>query len=113
MIKGVKDIVILLLAVMCLAVSLIFLPWSELGFNGNFPNWLSGIMDFVGISGFFNSLGHHDKLMAMVKSDHATDNINDYAYALFLFLAMTAAAIAIILIGKEDNSEKTVLQPKK
>jgi hypothetical protein len=51
--------------------------------------------------------------MEFIKSDHAPDNLSDYAYALFLFLAMTAAAIAIVLIGKEDNSEKTVLQAKK
>jgi hypothetical protein len=112
-IKGPKDILILILAAMTLIVSLIFLPWSELGFNGNFPNWLSGVMKHIGVADFFNSLAHHNKLMDMIKSDHAPDNLGDYAYALFLFLAMTAAAIAIILIGKEDNSEKTVLQVKK
>jgi hypothetical protein len=116
-IKGLKDILILILAAMTLIVSLIFLPWSELGFNGNFPGWLSSIMQHLGVAGFveakFNGLAQHPQLMEAIRSDHAPDNLNDYAYALFLFLAMTAAAIAIVLIGKEDNSEKTVLQAKK
>lgn len=117
MIKGPKDILILLLAITTLVISLVFLPWSELGFNGNFPNWLTDLMQHIGVAGFieakFNALANHQGLMQVIKSDHAPDNLSDYAYALFLFLAMSAAAIAIILIGKEDNAEKTVLEAKK
>ena len=117
MIKSPKDILILLLSAVTLIVALIFLPWSELGFNGNFPGWLTEVMQHLGIAGFveakFNALAQHPQLMSIVKRDHTMDNVNDYAYALFLFLAMCAGAIAVILIGKEDNTEKTVLEAKK
>ncbi len=96
-----------------MVVSLIFLPWSELSFTGNFPSWLAGVMHYTGIAKFFAGLANSEKLMQIIKLDHAPDKLGDYAYALFLFVAMTAAAIAIILIGKEDNSEKTVLEIKK
>jgi hypothetical protein len=117
MIKGPKDILIVLLAAATLIVGLIFLPWSELGFSGKFPDWLNDLMQHLGIANFvistFNSLAQHQQLMDFIKSDHAADNIGDYAYAFFLFFAMSAAAIAIILVGKEDNTEKTVLEAKK
>ena len=113
MIKGPKDILILILAALCFGVSLIFLPWAELNFTGNFPTWLSGIMNQLGVNTFFAGLAQHNQLMEILKSNHASGNWGDYAYSLFLFLAITASAIAIVLIGKEDNSEKTLLEAKK
>lgn len=117
MIKGPKDILIIILALATLTVAAIFLPWSELGFNGNFPDWLKDLLQHLGIADLvinnFNSLAQHKQLMGIIKSDHAVDKMGDYAYALFLFLAMSAASIAIILVGKEENAEKTVLEAKK
>lgn len=113
MIKGPKDILILILAAMCLVVSLVFLPWSELNFTGNFPDWLSGVMDHFGINHRFTELAANKTLMDVVTAKDVQNHLGDYAYSLFLFIAMTAAAVAIVLIGKEDNSEKTVLQAKK
>ncbi len=113
MIKGPKDILILLLAVICLTVSIVFMPWSELNFTGHFPDWLSGVMNYFGVNKFFADLAQHNHLMDFLKSNNAQNNLGDYAYSLFLFLAVTASAVAIVLIGKEDNSEKTVLEAKK
>jgi hypothetical protein len=113
MLKGPKDILILILAALCLGVSLVFMPWCELNFTGNFPDWLNGVTSHFGIDKFFAGLSAHNKLMEIIKSCHAPSNLGDYAYSLFLFGAMTVAAVAIILIGKEENSEKTVLEAKK
>jgi hypothetical protein len=116
-IKGPKDILVLILGVTTLVVGFVFMPWSELGFNGNFPSWLNDLMQHLGIAKLvtanFNSLAQHQPLMDMIRSDHASDNMGDYAYALFLFLAISAASLAIILIGREENTEKTVLEAKK
>ncbi len=89
------------------------MPWSELNFTGNFPGWLSGVMGHFGVNKFFADLATHNKLMELVTPKDVQTNLGDYAYSLFLFVAMTASAIAIVLIGKEDDSEKTVLEAKK
>ncbi len=113
MIKGPKDILILLLGLFALGTVLIFLPWSELNFTGNFPDWLSAVTTHFGINKFFTDLANNNKLMCLVKASNAQYNLGDYAYSLFLFSAITASAIALVLVGKEDESEKTVLNVKK
>lgn len=113
MIKGVKDIIILALALCTLVIAAVFMPWSELNFTGDFPNWISALTSALGINKVFAQLGTNPALMKLVKLSDAQYNLGDYAYALFLFCAVTASAIAIVLIGKEENTEKTVLEVKK
>lgn len=115
-IKGPKDIVIVMLALSCVAVSLIMQPWAELGFTGNFPAWLSGIAEHTGLAEYFNQLGKSDfahDIQAYLSGQGAKSNLGDYAYALFMFVALIVASIAIVLIGLEDAEEKTVLPIKK
>jgi hypothetical protein len=113
MIKGPKDILILILALGALGLSIVFLPWSELNFTGNFPDWISSVTSYFGVNKIFAALGANKDLMGLVKSSDAQHNLGDYAYSLFLFGVITASAIAIVLVGKEDNAEKTVLEVKK
>ena len=113
MIKGPKDVLILILALGALGVSLVFLPWSELNFTGDFPNWISAVTNYFGVDKRFADLATNKDLMDLVKASDAQHNLGDYAYSLFLFGVITASAIAIILVGKEDNAEKTVLEVKK
>ena len=51
--------------------------------------------------------------MSLVKLSDAKYNLGEYAYSLFLFAAITASAIAFVLVGREEDTEKTVLQVKK
>jgi hypothetical protein len=115
-IKGPKDIVIILLALICIGVSIMMQPWAELGFSGNFPAWLSCIAQPTGVSELFTNLGKsnfaHD-IQQYLSDQGAKANFGDYAYVLFMFVAMIVAAIAIVLIGVEDAEEKTVLPVKK
>jgi len=115
-IKGPKDILIVLLALTCLGVSLVMQPWAELGFTGNFPAWLAWAMDPLGVAKWFTQLG--DTKLAkdiynFLIAHQAPGHFGDYAYALFLFAAMIVAAVAIVLIGREDAEEKTILPVKK
>jgi len=114
MIKSGKDLLIILLAVVCVGVSLVLLPWAELGFNGKFPAWLSWLPSWV--VEFFNELGKGtiaSQIQEYLTNQGAQTNLGDYAYALFLFLALIAAAVAIILIGREESEEKLLLPVKK
>ena len=115
--KSIKDLTLLALALICLLVSLILQPWAELGFTGKFPPWLAWAMDPLHIAKIFTWLGE----TTIAKNIHAyltaqgavANNFGDYAYALFLFVALIAGAVAIVLIGREDAEEKTVLPVKK
>jgi len=108
-----KFIVITILAAACLLVSLILMPWSELNFSGNFPTWLAWAMDPLGVASFFQSLPWAGPLKEFLTAQGAKANYGDYAYALFMGLAMVAAAIAIVIVGREEAEEKTVLPVKK
>src|ERR1700686_2817255 len=111
-----KDILILLLAMSCVAVSLIMQPWAELGFTGNFPAWLAWITKPLGVSKFFSELGSGKLahgIQNFLSSAGAQSHFGDYAYALVLVAALVTAALAIVLIGCEDAEEKTILPIKK
>jgi hypothetical protein len=89
------------------------MPWAELNFTGNFPDWINSVTSFFGVDKFFNALGANSDLMGVLKSSDIQNNLGDYAYSLFLFGAVTASAIAFVLVGREDDTEKTVLEVKK
>jgi hypothetical protein len=114
--KALKDFIILALALICVGISLVLQPFAELGFTGKFPGWLQWAMGPLGISKIFSDLGQAEvskSMQAFLVSQGAGKNFGDYAYALFLFAALCVAAVAIILIGREDAEEKTVLPVKK
>jgi hypothetical protein len=114
--KMVKDISIIVLAVLCVVVSLLMQPWAELGFTGNFPAWLAWAAKPIGLEHFFTELGNAPFAKAIqefLSKQGAQANFGDYAYSLFLFAALMVAAVAIVLIGREDAEEKTLLPVKK
>lgn len=113
MTRDIKDLVIVVLALLCFGVSIVMLPWSELGFNGHFPPWLAWALDPIGIANAFNSIPGGKTIQEFLIQKGARDNFGDYAYALFMFAALIMAAIAIVLIGREDAEEKTILPLKK
>jgi hypothetical protein len=112
-IRNIKDSVIFILALLCFGVSIIMLPWSELGFNGQFPPWLACVLDPIGVAKMFGSIPYGHALQEFLTKQGARDNFGDYAYALFMFAALIMAAVAIVLIGREDAEEKTILPLKK
>jgi len=108
-----KFIVISILATACFLVSVILMPWSELNFSGNFPNWIAWATGPLGVAGFFHSIPWGDSLTEYLKTQGAQKNFGDYAYALFMGMAMVASAIAIVIVGREDAEEKTIIPVKK
>lgn len=109
-----KGIAILVLAAVCVSAS-VLMAWSELGYTGKFPEWIAWLMQPLGISAQFNQLsdGPGKELTEFLTKAGAKSNFGDYGYALFMFVAMCAAAIAIMIIGREDSEEKTVIPAKK
>jgi hypothetical protein len=101
------------------------MAWSELGFAGTLPDWLTDLTTRIGlhgmISGFFNSLTPtlgtdltkylQDKGVSV--NPKSTASLGDYGYILFMGVALVVAGIGIMIIGKEDAEEKTVLPVKK
>jgi hypothetical protein len=108
-----KFVGIAILAAACFIVSVIFMPWSELNFTGDFPTWLAWVMGPLGVASFFHSLPWGDSLKEFLSAQGAKTHFGDYAYALFMGVAMAVAAIAIVLVGREEAEEKTVLPIKK
>jgi hypothetical protein len=109
-----KTLIVCAIAALVFVVSIVFMPWSELGFTGNFPTWLNWLMQPLGVDKLFNEmLPIGNQIRDFLKNAGATKNFGDYAYSLFIGFALTAAAIAIILVGKEDAEEKTILPLKK
>lgn len=109
-----KALFVCAIAAAVFVVSIVFMPWSELGFTGNFPAWLDWLMQPLGVVKQFNDmLPIGDHLKEFLQKAGATKNFGDYAYSLFIGFALTLAAIAIILVGKEDAEEKTILPIKK
>lgn len=116
MIKGGKDILIIVLAAITLIISLVMQPWAELGLKGDFPAWLSWLAGPLKLDKFFNELGNTEfakSIQQFLSQQGAQANFGDYAYSLFLFAALIVAAIAIILIGREEAEEKLLLPLKK
>jgi hypothetical protein len=119
-----KGIIILAFAGAVVAVS-VLMAWSELGFAGTLPDWLTDLTTRLGvhgmISGFFNSLtpGLGKDLAEYLTgkgvsvNPKSTASLGDYGYILFMGLALTVAGIGIMIIGREDAEEKTVLPVKK
>jgi hypothetical protein len=101
------------MALAVLVLSVVFLVWSELGLNGNFPPWLAWALNPLGISKIYSDLPWAKPLQDYLIAQGARSNFGDYAYCLFMGLAITIAAIAIVMIGREDAEEKTVLPVKK
>lgn len=119
-----KGIILLAFAGAVVAVS-ILMAWSELGFTGTLPDWLHDLTGRIGlqssITGFFNSLtpGMGADLTKYLEgkgvsvNPKSTASLGDYGYILFMGVALTIAGIAIMIIGREDAEEKTVLPVKK
>lgn len=119
-----KGIIILAFAGVVVAVS-VLMAWSELGFAGTLPNWLADLTTRLGlhatISGFFNSLtpGLGGDLVGYLQgkgvsvNPKSTASLGDYGYILFMGVALVVGGIGIMIIGKEDAEEKTVLPVKK
>ena len=110
----VKAVVILALAAGCLYFSLIFMPWAEMNFTGDFPPWCAWALTPLHVSAYldsFTKFGLH--LQNTLKSNGAANNFGDYAYVLMMSVAMVLAAVAIIVIGRDDAEEKTLLPTKK
>lgn len=119
-----KGIILLAFAGAVVAVS-VLMAWSELGFAGTLPDWLADLTSRIGlhgaISGFFNSLTPglgadltkylQDKGVSV--NPKSTASLGDYGYILFMGVALVVAGIGIMIIGKEDAEEKTVLPVKK
>lgn len=119
-----KGIILLAFAGAVVAFS-VLMAWSELGFAGTLPDWLTDLTTRIGlhgmISGFFNSLTPtlgtdltkylQDKGVSV--NPKSTASLGDYGYILFMGVALVVAGIGIMIIGKEDAEEKTVLPVKK
>lgn len=119
-----KGIILLAFAGAVVAVS-VLMAWSELGFAGTLPDWLADLTSRIGlhgpISGFFNSLtpglgGDLTKYLTdkgVSVNPKSTASLGDYGYILFMGVALVVAGIGIMIIGREDAEEKTVLPVKK
>jgi hypothetical protein len=115
--KGPTIVLVLLFAAACVGIS-VFMPWAELGLPTSataIPEPAKSVLSAVGMSGIFDGLGGlKEQAAAIVKSVPSHDtNFAYYVYSVFLALAMTAAALAILIVGKEDAEEKTILPEKK
>jgi hypothetical protein len=119
-----KGIILLAFAGAVVAVS-VLMAWSELGFSGTLPDWLSDLTSRIGLHGLisesFNNLkpGMGADLTKFLESKgvsvnpKSTASLGDYGYILFMGIALVIAGIAIMIIGKEDAEEKTVIPVKK
>lgn len=123
-ILSLKGLVILGLGGVVLLTSLL-MAWSELGFTGVFPDWLNDLMTRLHLkevtAGLFDTLqkGPGADITKFLTSagvsvnPNSTASLGDYGYIVFMSFALIAAGIAIIVIGKEDSEEITVLPVKK
>lgn len=119
-----KGIILLAFAGAVVAVS-VLMAWSELGFSGTLPDWLSDLTSRIGLHGLisesFNNLkpGMGADLTKFLEgkgvsvNPKSTASLGDYGYILFMGIALVIAGIAIMIIGKEDAEEKTVIPVKK
>lgn len=119
-----KGIILLAFAGVVLAVSGL-MAWSELGFAGTLPDWLNDLLSRIGLSklvsdqfnGLTPSLGND--LLNFLKgkgvsvNPKSTASLGDYGYILFMGVALIVAGIGIMVIGREDAEEKTVIPMKK
>lgn len=119
-----KGIILLAFAGVVLAVSGL-MAWSELGFAGTLPDWLNDLLSRIGLSklvsdqfnGLTPSLGND--LLNFLKgkgvsvNPKSTASLGDYGYILFMGVALIVAGIGIMVIGREDAEEKTVIPVKK
>lgn len=119
-----KGIILLAFAGVIVGVS-VLMAWSELGFVGTLPDWLHDLLSRIGlqkpVSEFFNSLtpGMGNDLTKFLESkgvsvnSKSTASLGDYGYILFMGFALILAGVGIMIIGREDAEEKTVLPVKK
>lgn len=119
-----KGIILLAFAGAVVAVS-VLMAWSELGFSGTLPDWLTDLTSRIGLHGLisesFNNLkpglgGDLTKFLegkGVSVNPKSTASLGDYGYILFMGIALVIAGIAIMIIGKEDAEEKTVIPVKK
>jgi hypothetical protein len=90
------------------------MPWSELNFTGNFPPWCAWALKPLGVSAFFNTYTQLGAQLQETLQAHGAENkFGDYAYVLMMAIAMVLAAVAIIIVGRDDAEEKTLLPTKK
>jgi len=123
---GMKAVLIGIIGIVVVIGSVIFMPWAELGFGldkAAVPAWATGIVE----SPLYQSLqstgqDSYDKLNKAITQEDEQQNgtgkmsklvAGNYTYAFAMAVLMTLAAIGIMLIGREDSEEKTVLPVKK
>jgi len=129
----VKGIIICILALFTLGLSLVFQPWAELGFCLDPKDITTASLlgpPLHALADAYSGLKGLGLKMQAQTVDQLTEEAHengvkpdpewrnpvlsgDYAYVYFMSFALVAAAIAIILIGREDAEEKTVLPVKK
>jgi hypothetical protein len=129
----VKGIVIGILAIACLVLSVVFQPWAEMGFGVD-PNELANdsllAAPIHSLANWYQQFSGQaatlqgeikGKLDEEAKETGATPDpdwgksaiAGNYTYVYVMAFAMFASAIAIIVIGREDAEEKTVIPIKK
>lgn len=101
----------------CIFFSLM-MPWAELHMESD-PAKMPWTLKLLKIDGptaeFFNKMwqekrADHEKFLADKKAE---GKYGEYVYAFAMALAMSAATLAIVAIGSEDESEKTLIPAKK
>jgi hypothetical protein len=129
----VKGIIIGILAIACLVLSVVFQPWAEMGF-GTDPNELATdsllAQPVHALAGWYSQFdGMAKSLQSDIKGKLDQEAIQtgakpdpdwgksviagNYTYVYVMAFAMFASAVAIIVIGREDAEEKTVIPIKK
>ena len=104
---------VMILSAICLGITF-FMPLSELGLLNsphNVPPESNTWLQFPGIPqlvGFGRS-----SLLDVAHGVQNDPNFQFYAYFFFLGMALIAASVALIIVGREEPQEKTVLPIKK
>jgi NADH:ubiquinone oxidoreductase subunit 6 (subunit J) len=123
---GIKAVLIAVIAVVVFIGSVVFMPWAELGFGldkKEVPGWATGIV----ASPLYQSLqstgqDSYDKLNKAITKTDAQQNgtatmtaliAGNYTYAFAMAILLILASVGIMLIGREDSEEKTILPVKK
>jgi hypothetical protein len=123
---GIKALLIAGIAFVVVIGSVVFMPWAELGFGlepDKVPAWADGII----ASPLYQSLHStgqdaYDKLNKAITGTDKQQNgtatmtpliAGNYTYAFAMSILLILASVGIMLIGREDSEEKTILPVKK
>lgn len=112
----IKTVIAGICVVVCLYFTVAML-WAELGMptDQNFPHTIKLAQAESVMAPLVDHYNGQFKEMAEshLKSKDAEGPFGDYAYAMAIAVAFFAGAIAIMAIGSEDETEKTVVPAKK